>query len=120
MLTGLIALDRPRKIQDTAEYLLGALPANNVHVRIEVDGGLGAEIHVFVVVEIEVVLQSVGADHVIATVGESEDNATRRILASRHRLETYRDIDVGVGTAGRDDHVERVVSRALNQRSAPS
>src|SRR5215831_4226857 len=71
-----------------------------------------------VVIEIEVVLQCVRSDHVIATIGESEDNAARGVLASGHRPETYRDIDVGVGTAGRNDHVERVVCCTLDQRSA--
>src|SRR5450432_1410011 len=71
-----------------------------------------------VVVEIEIVLQSIGTDHVIATFGEAEDNAARRVPASRHRLETYRDVDVGVGAARRDDHVEGVARGALTQRAA--
>jgi hypothetical protein len=55
-----------------------------------------------VIVEIKVVLQSVGSDHVIATFRETEDNAAGGVLPSRDGFEPHRDIN------GRDDHVEIV------------
>src|SRR5580704_8707574 len=71
-----------------------------------------------VIVEIEVVLQSIGSDHVVATFGKSEDNAAGGILSSRDGFEPHRDINVGIRPAGRDDHVESIVSGVLNQRPA--
>jgi hypothetical protein len=71
-----------------------------------------------VIVEIEVVLQSIGSDHVVATLGKSEDNAAGGVLASRDGFEPHRGINVGIRPAGRDDHIESIVSGVLNQRLA--
>src|ERR1700682_6088565 len=68
-----------------------------------------------VVIEIEVILQSVRPNHVIATLREAEDDAAGRVLASRYRLEAHRDIDSGVRTAGGDNHVESIARRGLHQ-----
>src|SRR5258708_30245223 len=73
---------------------------------------------VIIVVEAEVTLEGVGADHVVATVGEAKDDAPGGVLASRDRLEAHADIDVAVGAARRDDDVELVLGGALHQRSA--
>src|SRR5229473_4502297 len=71
-----------------------------------------------VVVEGEVVFEGIGADDIVATVGEAEDDAAGRVLASRHRLEAHGDIDVAIGTARRDDHVEGIPGRALDERAS--
>jgi hypothetical protein len=47
-----------------------------------------------------------------------KDDAGGSVLASGHRLEAHRNIDVLVGASGRDDHVEVVGRGALNQRAA--
>src|SRR5205807_8796201 len=71
-----------------------------------------------VIVQIEVVLQSVGSDHVVATIRKSEDNAAGGVLASRDGFEPHRDINVGIRPAARYDPVECIVSGVLNQRPA--
>jgi hypothetical protein len=71
-----------------------------------------------VIVQIEVVLQGIGSDHVIAAFGETEDDSGGGVLVSRDWFEPHRNIDIGIRPAGRDDDVERIVFRPLNQRLA--
>src|SRR5262245_35885271 len=62
-----------------------------------------------VVVETEVVLQSIGANHVIPAVRKPKDDAAGGILSTRHRLEANRDVDIAVRAAWGDDDVERIL-----------
>src|SRR5450631_880133 len=71
-----------------------------------------------VIVQIKVVLQSIGSDHVIAAFGESEDDSGGGVLTSRDWFEPHRNIDVGIRPTRCDNHVVRIVCRALNQRFA--
>src|SRR5438045_9755365 len=52
-----------------------------------------------IVIKIEIVLQCVGANEVIAATREAKNDAAGRILVSRYRLEANRYIDVDARTA---------------------
>src|SRR5262249_12293018 len=69
-----------------------------------------------VIVQIEVVLQSIGPDDVITAFGEAEDDAGGGVLAPRNGFEPHRNINIGIRSARCHDHVESIVCRALNQR----
>src|SRR2546427_9387457 len=68
-----------------------------------------------VVVQPEVVLERVGADDIVLAVVEAEDDAARGVFTPGDRLELHRYLAIGVGAGRRDDDVEWVPGRALDQ-----
>src|SRR5581483_8025631 len=70
-------------------------------------------------VETEVVLQRVGAHHVVSALGEAEHDATGRILTAGDRLELQCHVDVAV-RGGRGVDVELVARRALHEDLRPA
>src|SRR5262249_8721413 len=62
-----------------------------------------------------IVLERVGAHHVVAALRESEDDTTRGVLAAGYRLESDRHRDIAVKPAGREDDVVFIVGGALHE-----
>src|SRR5713226_7248923 len=68
-----------------------------------------------IVIEPKVVLQGVGPHDIIMPLGEAKDDATRGIFPALYRLEPDRDVDIGVRTRGRHNHVKGVLRSPLDQ-----
>src|SRR5258708_19908715 len=74
-----------------------------------------------VMVKSKIVFECVSAHHVVAALGESENDTSRGVLATGYRLEADRHSDGAVRPAGREDYVVFIVCGALPECSlAPS
>jgi len=62
-----------------------------------------------------VVFESVGPDHIVASLRKAKDSAAGSIFPSRDRFEPNGDVNVTVGTSGRDNHVISIINGALDQ-----
>src|SRR5579872_226624 len=71
-----------------------------------------------VIIKVEIVLQRVGPDDVIATFGKAKYDSTGSVLTPGDGFETHVDVDIGVGAARRDNDIEGLVRGTLDQRLA--
>src|SRR5215831_20655533 len=71
-----------------------------------------------VIIEVEIVLQRVGPDNVIVAFGKAKHDPAGSVLTPGDGLEAYLDSDIGIGSARRDDNIERFVRGTLDQRLA--
>jgi class 3 adenylate cyclase len=71
-----------------------------------------------VIIKAKVVFQGIRADEIVAPFRETENDAAGGVLSASERFETRADDHIVVRSAGRNDHVELVGRRALNERTS--